>query len=450
MKPSVRIRICSVCGPVLVRSAPRSTYIVFDTNSVWRESRRPISWPSFFKWGLKNDRDRPKSANLPKPAGSRNVDEFKAKTAKKVQRLREEKEKPRRQALQSRPSGALKSVLYRGPPPRSPERPLLSKPKAEPSVKLPQKLLPEDISRLIFQQRDQTQSRRKLVEQISSKKTIFTPYRDVGARGRDARDVMKAYFEMLPNGEPLLPPTKPLMPPWEEEPIGEDEKMKTLRSLLKLIPPRSGLVDTKKSTSVPQVTGPIHDQTRTHTPKKVESTHPRPAEQQSTSNNRIDLAQNKIPTPAEHILQAFNFEEILKSSPLYQHLRKHHYSISLSGNTNSTVEIPHFHRVLAFSQEWLGNKRHRVDSFLRDWNVLCDCPSHLTVEMNADHASGLSITPLIRYILLSQGFNMEHFLVTNDIDHLRTLKSSGRFKSSALHELVIDRKMVAHVQISHL
>ena len=488
MKPSVRIRICSGCGHVLVRSTVRAKHRVFEVNPLSQQFRWYMAWRSFFRrLGLGGPEppkplESPNSTESQRPTESRDVNKSKERPARKVRQLREAKEQFRRQAPRQRPSDVLKSVMHRD----SPSEPLLSPDfKVTPSGNALSKPSAGDISRLLLQQQQRMQSQRKLLKLVTSQKdvseTIFTPHRDPTA---ERRDPLKKYFERLPQEKPVLPHKTPF--PWEEEPLKDDEKMKILQDLLKLIPHQSTLINPTQPT--PRGTtdqtnhssflddnsihyhyskmadsnsnNPItHRANRflsdpPHTSKLPPTTSKSVHDQTIVGDDSIDsesiphqipiqdpinpLEDNNLDS-GEYILNACGLRKSLKSSQLYRHLREHHDSVYVHANNDT---IPPFKIILALAKSRLKRIQDEIPGAKRDLTIFSELASNLTLKQPRT-TSQVLVTPLIRYILLSQGFGANRVTVTTPLEQLvgdGDLDSLGRLKSYYLHSMVLHGK----------
>ena len=90
MKPSVRLRICSNCGHLILRSAT-SSQGPFKSRPIRAESQRSISWRSLFDVLTKSEKPDA-STNNPKAVNQ----DSRARTKAAVQRLRETRDQTRR------------------------------------------------------------------------------------------------------------------------------------------------------------------------------------------------------------------------------------------------------------------------------------------------------------------------------------------------------------------
>jgi len=491
MKPSVRIRICSACGHVLVRSTLRAEHRVFEPNPLFQQSRRYIAWRAFFRrLGLPGP-EPPKPSKSPKPiesqgpTESRDVNKSKERAAKKVQQLREAKEQFRRQMPQKNPSDVLKSIINRDSPSESPQLP---DSKVTPSADPLSKPSAGDISRLLLQQQQSMQSQRKLLKLVTSQKgvsaTTFTPHRDPAA---ERKDPLKDYFERLPQEKTLLPHKTRL--PWEEEPLKDDEKTKILQDLLKLIPHQSTLINatnpTPSETADPTNSSLFLDDNSIHYhyPKTADSNgdslvKPHPDRFESDPHHTVKHAANRsksvpdrtilgedsiepesIPhethmhdpikpmedenlDSGEYTLNACGLEENLKSSQLYRHLREHHDSVYLHGN-NDPNTIPHFKIILALAKSRLQKIKDEIPGAKRDLKIFSERASNLTLEQPRT-VSQVLMTPLISYILLSHGFGANRLTVTRPLAQFvddGDLDPLGLLRSYSLHSMVLHGKI---------
>ena len=332
------------------------------------------------------------------------------------------------------------------------------------------------------------QSQRKLLKLVRSQKdgykTTFTPHRDPAA---ERTDPLKKYFERLPQERTLLPHKTRL--PWEEEPLKDDEKTKILQDLLKLIPHQSTLINRTQPTppgTTDQTNAALFlddNSTHYHYPKMVESNGDNPIKHQpnrfqsyphhttklppNTSKSVLDQTiagddsiesesirrhipihdpinplEDKILDSREHILKACGLGESLKESQLYRHLREHHDSVYLHGN-NDPNTIPQFKIILALAKSRLKKIKDEIPGAKRDLAIFSERASNLTLEQPR-RASQFLITPLIRYILLRQGFGVNRLTVTPPLDQLvgdGDLDSLGRPKSYCLHSMVVHGKI---------
>jgi hypothetical protein len=367
--------------------------------------------------------------------------EAKEKAAKKAQQLRETKDASRRQQTRPPQRDTILTIIsskHRTPPhkPRPPPLKPTTAQMAEPPVRN-KKTAPEDISRLLAQQKPQLESQRKLIDVLHSRSFIFKPGK---------QDPMKKVLELFPQEETPLPTkrvgkddsiTKYLDDPpqkgqfgrtderlpWDEEPLEEGQKTETLQNLLKLIPHRRPLVD---STNVGQAQHSEYIEREEHDDTSLES----------------DLTYETL-NPEEHVLQASILETSLQSSQLYQSLLTQHNDIYDHGKFLPNVSIPRFEHTIEAIATHLTSKTAKLRNVEQDLDILAKYAQVLRRKALEHKPSEAFITPLIRYILLSHGFWTDGLAITPRIEQFvdkKGFEETGCIHVERLHSMVLARK----------
>ena len=384
MKPSVRLRVCSNCGHLILRSATSSQSSLRSRP----ESQRSISWRSLFDVITKPEKsdastDNPKAVN----------EDSKVRTKSAVQRLRETRDQSRR---------PLNPPVSRSE--REPTR--ASSPPSQNSPQSPSDLLREklkerlSLANLNVKQPDTTIATTKtqlyrLQRKAMRKFDLSDPKYKTGAfptalRSEQHEALMK-YLSLASSKRE--PPKRTAKFPWEEPPLPSETGQHEVRDLLTLKSP----------------------------PDKSE------------------VEKSIIGTSDYHVIESANLAERFATSKLFQQLQTHHVKTQkalierndrLLADGNATLT----HRIDSTIQEIrsrIGNP-HRYDLLFRKFQTLL-----------SPYDKQIRTTPLIRYITAEQGFNpREAYNIINKFPEsfdANPLDKQNRLTTEALETIILDR-----------
>ena len=393
MKPSVRIRHCHNCEPPLFRHSSL-TRLVFKSWTIRLSSHRLISWKTLF--GVSRVPDQAKS---PRDSSTTAKEEsrlqHRARTI--VQRLRETRD-TRRPSIPQKPDLSHSENAHSAPPQIYP----LSSPKQlnnviskhvgrDKSIIKP----PDLMSSYTDVKLDHLQ--RKALNQLNSSALSDLNHPKTGAFKAplriEQRDALVRYLKMASSEKESRESTAKF--PWEEPPIpSETTGSSDLRDLLTMKLERHG--STKDG------------------------------ELQGTSDS--------------HIVDAANFIERMGPSKLYQQLRNHHIRVQSAVNQRRMDLLSAANR----------NLDETVDSTIRETDSrfghtqkfkkpFVDAFRNLLRTTGPTNSVRDIITPLIKYILVEQGFSpTREYIIIDSVPRAGETQPQNGFKFGVFETMILN------------
>ncbi len=392
MKPSVRLRLCTNCGHLIVRSATSSQSFL-GRMPIRQDSRRSISWKSLFDV-FTNPEKSDGSTVSPK---DRN-DESRARTKAAVQRLRETRDQTRRPL--NPPVGPSEGVSASASsptpqiPPQSPSDQLREKLKQrlsliKPNIKQPEATTAATIDTQSYRLQRKAMHKFDLSSHSDPKyKTGSFPT----ALRSEQREALMKYLSLASTKKE--PPKRHARFPWEEPPLPSETGHREVRDLLTL------------------------------------KSAPEPSEVDKSIQG----------TPDYHVIESADLTERLATSKLFQQLQTHHVEIQkalIEGNKKLLV---------AANYDLTNN----IDSTIQQIESRFGSPNKygllfqkFRTLLGPSNDVQIRITPFIRYITAEQGFNpRDAYNIINKLPKsfgAEPFDNQNRLTTEALEAIILDR-----------
>ena len=396
MKPSVRLRVCTNCGHLILRSST-SSQSPLRSRPIRSESQRSISWRSLYDVITKPEKsdastDSPKAVN----------EDSRARTKAAVQRLREMRDQTRRPLNPPMSPSERESSSAPSPPPQIPPR--------SPSDLLREKLRERlSLANLNVKQPDtktiattKTQLyrlRRKAMRKFDLSDPKYKTGAFPTALRSEQHEALMKYLSLASSKKE--PPKRTAKFPWEEPPLPSETGQHEVRDILTLKSP----------------------------PDKSE------------------VEKSTLGTSDYHVIESANLADRLATSKLFQQLQTHHVKTQkalIEGNDKllADANASLTHRIECTLHEIttrIGNP-HRYDLLFQRFQTLL-----------SPYNKQIRVTPLIRYITAEQGFNpREAYNIISKMPEsidAEPFDYQNRLTTAALEKIILDRMASFYINL---